>query len=105
MKEYATVRSLADARLEGYERDANSCLRLRIRLWNDELLELAAPDLTYLVDNGTWDIDAIVHLDVAGDEGFGILSSEGKVTLRFLAKALLDLPQESTEGPNGASRP
>ena len=88
MTAYSIFRPLSDATLEGYERDLSQSLILRIRMWNDELLELAASDLTHLEDDGTWEVDAIVTLKVAGGDGFGILDTEGNVTMRFLASEL-----------------
>ncbi len=81
------LRSTGDAVVERLALGRGS-LELALRLWNDEIVLLRAEGVTFLEDRGTWECDAIVRqpdLDELGGRGFGVVDTDGVVTLRFRA--------------------
>lgn len=97
MTGYSILQPLPDATLESYERDQTGQLTLRIRLWNDKVLEVLATGTDKVEDLGACEIDALVSLDVNGVDGYGIVDSDGNVTLRFVAERLTGLPTEGED--------
>ena len=62
--------------------------------WNDDVVELVASELSHLEDAGTWEVDALVALQIDGDDGWGIIDTEGNVTMRILASGLAGLSSD-----------
>lgn len=84
------VRTTGDAYVLGYS-VALGRLVIDVRYWNDEMGQIVATDLRCLTDGGTYECDAIVRvpeLDSDDGRGYGVVSADGMVTLRFSAGLL-----------------
>lgn len=84
------LRATSDATLRSYERSFDA-LTLELDLWDETTALITAAGVTLLVDTGTWEADAVVRvpeLDGDGRLGYGIIDTEGTVTLRFAARRI-----------------
>ena len=84
------LRATGDATLDGY-RVMFDRLVLALRLWDESEQELVAEGVNLLVDEGTHEVDGIVRvpeLDASdGRLGYGLIDTDGRLTLRFRAAA------------------
>jgi hypothetical protein len=84
------ILSTPGATLRRYVR-AFDQLTLELVLWDESTRSLVATGVTFLEDQGTWEVDALVRLsdlNLEGKRGYGIVNVEGAVTLRFVADNL-----------------
>jgi hypothetical protein len=79
-----------DATLRRYERTFDT-LTLELTMWDESTKVITARGVSLLEDAGTWEVDGIVRipaLDEGARQGFGLVDTERKVTLRFRCEAL-----------------
>jgi hypothetical protein len=84
------VRSTGDATLSTYSRTFDT-LTLHLTLWDESPLQVTAHGVQSLLDEGSWEVDGIVRLPALDHDsvfGFGLIDTEGVVTMRFAALRL-----------------
>lgn len=82
--------STGDAHVDSYTRTFDR-LELRMTMWDDSSRRVLATGVVELHDSGTWDCDGIIRipdLDADGLQGFGIVDTDGVVTLSFSAQGI-----------------
>jgi hypothetical protein len=87
MTGYETVLATGDTTLTHYVRTFDQ-LRLEIQLWDETAKIVTAFGVMKLTDVGTWELDGIVRvpdLDEDGLSGYGLVDTEGTLTLQFAA--------------------
>ena len=90
MTNYEPLLATGDATLRRYERTFER-LTLELQMWDETTRVITALGVTKLVDTGTWEVDGIVRvpeLDEGELFGYGIIDTEGNLTLQFTALQL-----------------
>jgi hypothetical protein len=90
MTKYELLLPTGDATLRRYERTFDQ-LTIEITLWDESTKIVTAYGVTKLIDVGTWEVDALVHvpeLDGDGLSGYGIVDTEDNLTLQFTAQRI-----------------
>jgi hypothetical protein len=90
MTNFEPLLATGDATLQRYERTFER-LTLELQMWDETTKVITASGVTKLVDTGTWEVDGIVRVPEFDDgelSGYGIVDTEGNLTLQFTALEL-----------------